>query len=148
MVTIIPGYMYSIFAALIVGTIIVTSCAVAMTNLKNEATNQQLSNVDEYVATQSLTLINKVNENGQNATQVLDPPTSIGNQEYWISLANDSSSAWVESGFGSFTVQSAPEIYIPADVAASGAYVSGWGSAILQCYIQNQTVTLTLTESG
>lgn len=148
MVTIIPGYMYSIFAALIVGTIIVTSCTVAMTNLKNEATNQQLSNVDEYVATQSLTLINQVNENGQNATQVLDPPPSIGNKEYWISLANDSSSAWVESGFGSFAVQSEPEIYIPANVAASGAYVSGWGNAILRCYIQNQTVTLTLTESG
>ena len=92
---------------LIVGTIIVTSCAVAMTNLKNEAANQQLSNVDEYVATQSLTLINQANENGQNATQVLDLPTAIGNQEYWISLANDSSSAWVESGFGSFSCQSA-----------------------------------------
>jgi len=148
MVTIIPGYMYSIFAALIVGTIIVTSCAVAMASLKGDATNQQLSNVDEYVATQSLTLINQVDENGQNATQVLDLPTSIGNKEYWVSLANDSSSAWVESGFGSFAVQNEPEIYIPADVVASGAYVSGWGNAILQCSIQNQIVTLTLTESG
>jgi hypothetical protein len=139
--------MYSIFAALIVGTIIVTSCAVAMTSLRNDAVNQQLSNVDEYIATQSLTLINQVNENGQNATQVLDLPTAIGNQEYWVSLDNDSSSAWVESGFGSAAMQSEPEIYIPADVSASGAYVSGWGNALLQCCIQNQTVTLTLTES-
>ena len=70
MVTIIPSYMYSIFAALIVGTIIVSSCSLSMVNVKNEAENQQLANVDEYVAAQSLTLITHVTEDGQNATQV------------------------------------------------------------------------------
>ena len=50
MVTIIPGYVYSIFAALIVGAIIVGSCSVSMVNVRNEAENQQLANVDEYVA--------------------------------------------------------------------------------------------------
>ena len=100
MVTIIPSYVYSIFAALIVGTIIVSSCSLSMVNLKNEAENQQLANVDEYVAAQSLTLIAHVTEDGQNTTQFLDLPSQIGNQEYSISIANDSSSAWVESGFG------------------------------------------------
>jgi len=147
MVTIIPGYMYSIVAALIVGTIIVSSCALAMTSLRNNAINQQLANVDEYVATQSLILINHVTENGQNATQILDLPTAIGNQEYWVSLAGDSSSAWVESGFGSAVIQSQPQIYIPANAAASGVYVSGWGMAVLQCCFQNQTVILTLTRT-
>ena len=89
------------FAALIVGTIIVSSCSLSMVNMKNEAVNQQLTNVDEYVATQSLTLITHAIEDNQNATQFLDLPSQIGNQEYWISIANDSSSAWVESGFGS-----------------------------------------------
>ena len=144
MVTIIPSYMYSIFAALIVGTIIVSSCSVSMVNIRNEAENQQLTNVDEYVAAQSLTLITHVTEDGQNTTQFLDLPSQIGNQEYSISIANDSSSAWVESGFGS-TVQNQPQIYIPAEINASGTFVSGWGRAFLQCYCENQTVTLTLT---
>ena len=144
MVTIIPGYVYSIFAALIVGAIIVSSCSLSMVNVKNEAENQQLANVDEYVAAQSLTLITHVTEDGQNTTQFLDLPSQIGNQEYSISIANDSSSAWVESGFGA-AVQNQPQIYIPAEINASGTFVSGWGRAFLQCYYENQIVTLTLT---
>jgi hypothetical protein len=144
MVTIIPSYVYSIFAALIVGAIIVASCSLSMLNVRNEAENQQLANVDEYVAAQGLTLVTHVTEDGQNATQFLDLPSQIGNQEYSISMANDSSSAWVESGFGA-TVQNQPQIYIPAEISASGTFVSGWGRAFLQCYYQNQTVTLTLT---
>jgi hypothetical protein len=143
MVTIIPGYVYSIFAALIVGTIIVSSCSLSMVNVKNEAESQQLANIDEYVAVQSLTLITHVTEDGQNTTQFLDLPSQIGNQEYSISIANDSSSAWVESGFGA-AVQSQPQIYIPAEINASGTFVSGWGRAFLQCYYQNQIVTLKL----
>jgi hypothetical protein len=145
MVTIIPSYMYSIFAALIVGTIIVSSCSLSMVNIRNEAKSQQLANIDEYVAAQSLTLITHVTEDGQNTTQFLDLPSQIGNQEYTISIANDSSSAWVESGFGTNVTQSQPQIYIPAEINASGTFVSGWGRAFLQCYYQNQTVTLTLT---
>ena len=144
MVTIIPSYIYSIFAALIVGTIIVSSCSLSMVNIKNEAESQQLANIDEYVAAQSLTLITHVTEDGQNTTQFLDLPSQIGNQEYSICIANDSSSAWVESGFGA-AVQSQPQIYIPAEISASGTFISGWGRAFLQCYYQNQTVILTLT---
>src|SRR5208283_4013709 len=102
------------------------------------------ANVDEYVAAQSLTLITHVTEDGQNATQFLDLPSQIGNQEYSISIVNDSSSAWVESGFGA-AVQNQPQIYIPAEINASGAFISGWGRAFLQCSYQNQIVTLTLT---
>lgn len=144
MVTIIPSYMYSIFAALVVGSIIICSCSVSMLNLRNNAENQQLANVDEYVAAQSLNLVTQVTQNGQNATVFLDLPSQIGNKEYSISITNDSSSAWVESGFGA-AVQSQPQIYIPAEVIASGAFTSGWGTPILQCYCQNQTIFLTLT---
>ena len=144
MVTIIPSYVYSIFAALIVGTIIVSSCSLAMMNLRKEAENRQLVNIDEYVAAQSLILVTHVTIEGQNGTQLLALPTQIGNRQYSISIANDSSGAWVEIGFGS-AVTSSPRISIPADIGASGSYVSGWGRAVLQCYCQNQTITLTLT---
>ena len=144
MVTIIPGYMYSIFAALIVGAIIVSSVSLTMVNVKSEAENQQLANVDEYVAAQSLILITHVTEDDQNVSQFLNLPSQIGNQEYSISITNDSSSAWIESGFGA-TVQNQPQIYIPAEINASGTFVSGWGRPLLQCYYENQIVILTLT---
>jgi hypothetical protein len=145
MPSIIPGYMYSIFAALIVGSIIVYACSISTLSVKNQANNQQLKNIDEYVATQSLTLLSQTTENNQNSTRFLDIPSSVGNERYWISIVNDSSGAWVESGFGTTVGSKNSQIKIPANVVASGYFISGSGRAILQCYFENQTATLTLT---
>ena len=144
MVSIIPSYVYSIFAALIVGILLVSSCGLAMVNIKNEAENQQLANIDEYVAAQSLALVAQTIQTNQNITQFLDLPSQIGNQEYCICITNDSSGACVESGFGSTVIANQPQINIPADIVASGTFISGWGWPFLQCTYQNQTVILTL----
>jgi hypothetical protein len=145
MPSIIPGYMYSIFAALIVGAIIVYACSISTLNVKNQANNHQLKNIDEYVATQSLTLLSQTTENNQISTRFLDIPSSIGNQRFWISIASDSSGAWVESGFGTIITSKNPQANIPVNVDASGYFISGSGRAILQCHLENQTAILTLT---
>lgn len=145
MPSIIPGYVYSIFAALLVGAIIVYACSLSTLNIKNQANNQQLKNIDEYVAIQSLTLLSHTSENNQNTTQFLDIPSDIGNQRFWIRISNDSSGAWVESGFGTTVRSNYPQISIPAQVDASGTFVSGSGRAKLQCHFENQIATLTLT---
>jgi len=144
MPSIIPGYIYTLFAALIVGTIIISACTLATLNVKNEAINQQLTNMDQYVAAQSLMLLTGVAQADQNVTQVLDLPESVGNQIYWISIANDSSGAWVSSGFGSTAVTSQQGIPIPARVSASGVFVSSYGHPTLQCQYVNQSLILTL----
>ena len=144
MPSIIPGYVYSLFAALIVGTIIVVACSVQTLAIKNDALNQQLTNIDEYVATQSLTLLSLMNENSYTSTQYLEIPSSIGNQIFWIKIANDSSRAWVESGFGTNATTSQLRVYIPASVVASGTFISGSGRALLSCNFENQIATLTL----
>ena len=146
MPTIIPGYVYSLFAALVVGTIVVSSCSLSTVNIRNEAQDQQLANVDKYVATQGLTLLTNVVEDNQNVTQFLEIPSQIGNQRFWIRIINDSSSSWVESGFGTTAFQSDRRIYIPADITASGIFVSGSGRAVLQCSRVNLTISLTLTQ--
>jgi len=145
MPSIIPGYVYTLFAALIVGTIIVSACSFATLNVKNEAVNQQLTNIDQYVATQSLILLNHLAQDSQNITQTLNLPASVGNQMYWVSIANDSSGAWVSSGFGSTAVTSQQGIFIPAEVSASGVFVSSYGHPTLQCCYVNQSITLTLS---
>jgi hypothetical protein len=143
--SIIPGYVYSIFAALLVGVIIVYACGLSTMNIKNQATNQQLKNIDEYVAAQSLTLLSRASENNQNATQFLDIPSAIGNQRFWINIANDSSVAWVKSGFGTTVSQNDRQMSIPVHVVASGTFISGSGRAKLECHFENQIATLTLT---
>jgi hypothetical protein len=146
MPSIIPSYLYSIFAALLVGAIIVYSCSLSTMNIKNQALTQQLTNIDEYVATQSLLLISHTTENSQNTTQTIDIPPQIGNERFWVRMASDSSGAWVESGYGTNVTQSGPQVNIPAQVTASGTFISGSGRAVLCCYFENQTLNLILTQ--
>jgi hypothetical protein len=145
MPSIIPGWVYSIFAAVIVGAIIIYACSISTLNVKNQANTQQLKNIDEYVATQSLSLLSHTTENRQNTTQFLDIPSSIGNQRFWIRIANDSSGAWVESGFGTTPNSNNLQVNIPANFVASGYFISGSGRAKLQCQFENQIAALTLT---
>jgi hypothetical protein len=145
MPSIIPSYVYSLFAALIVGSIVVYSCSIVALNIKNEATNQQLKNINEYVAAQSLMLLSQTTQDNQNTTQSLDIPSQTGNQIFWIQIANDSSGAWVESGFGTTVTSSELHTIIPATVMASGIFISGSGRAELHCHFENQIATLTLT---
>jgi hypothetical protein len=142
--SIIPSYVYSLFAALVVGTIIIAACSVQTLGIKNEALNQQLTNISDYVATQSLTLLSQSNENTYTTTQYIEIPSQIGNQIFWIKIANDSSRAWVESGFGTNATTSQLRVYIPANVVASGTFISGSGRALLGYHFENQIATLTL----
>src|SRR5665647_1861213 len=145
MPTIIPSYVYALFAAVIVSTIIVDSCSLVALNIKNQASTQQLKNIDEYVATQSLILLSHTTEDNQNTTQFIDVPTQVGNQIFWIQISNDSSGAWVESGFGTTVTSSELRVDIPATVNASGTFISSSGRAVLQCHFEDQTASLTLT---
>jgi len=148
MPSIIPSYVYSLFAALIVGTIIVYSCSLCALNIKNEAEHQQLTNISKYVATESLNLLSYANQDSQNTTHFLDLPSQVGNQIYWLRIESDSSGAWVESGFGSTIAKSQVKISIPGNIVASGSLISGFGRAFLQCTSDSQEITLTLISSG
>jgi hypothetical protein len=145
MPSIIPGWVYTLFASLVVGVIIVGSCSLATVNVKNEAETQQMTNLAQYVATQSLVLLTHVTADNQNATQYLNLPTQVGNQVYWISIANGSSGAWVSCGFGFTANMDQPGVSIPAQVVATGIYVSTYGRPVLECSCVNHTVMLTLT---
>ncbi len=146
MPSIIPTYVYSLFAALMVGIIIVCACSVVTAGVKSNADNTQLTNINEYVAAQSLTMLSHTTYQNQNITQTLDIPSQVGNQRFWIRITNDSQTAWVESGFGPTVLSSDMRTEMPAKVAASGSFVSCSGRAILECHYENQIATLTLTQ--
>ena len=91
-------------------------------------------------------LIDQAKNSNVNSTLSLSVPTQIGNQQYWIRIENDSSSAWIEAGLGNTIVSSGQETYILAQVAAQGTYISSnGGRAFLSCQVEDQTVFLTLT---
>ena len=145
MPSIIPSYIYTLFASIIVGTIVISACGLSTANIKQEAEKQQLSNIAEYVATESLELISHAAAENLTSTLHLDVPQQIGNQRYWIKMANDSAKAWVEAGFGTTVLSSEQLAYIPSEAAASGNYISGSGAAILECFSDSSGVQLNLS---
>jgi hypothetical protein len=145
MPSIIPGYVYSLFAALLVGVIVVYSCSVSTLTIRTQATNQQMKNIDDYVATECINLLSHTIFENQNTTKFLDVPSQVGNQIFWVQICTDSSGSWVESGFGRVVSSSPLHTAIPLSVNASGIFISGSGRAMLQCHYENQTATLTLT---
>ncbi len=145
MPSLIPSYVYSLFAALIVGSIVVYTCSLSTLNIQNQAEEQRLANITEYVALESMTLLSHSPEDDWNMTAFLDMPYQIGNQRYWIQIRKDSSNVWIESGFGTTIGSGYSRVCLPANVEASGSFLSGLGRAVLQCQSENQVVTLTLT---
>lgn len=145
MPSIIPSYIYTLFASIIVGTIVISACGIATANLKHEAEKQQLTNIADYVATESLALVSDAAAENLNSTIHLNVPQLIGNQRYWIKITNDSAKTWVEAGFGTTAVSSEQLAYIPSEVAASGTFISGSGAAILECFSDGSGVQLNLS---
>lgn len=145
MPSIIPSYVYTLFASLIVGTIVISACGLSTLNVKTEAEKQQLSNIADYVATESLELVSQAAAENLTSTLHLNVPPLIGNQRYWIKVANDSAKTWVEAGFGTTALSSEQRTYIPSEVAASGTYTSGSGAAVLECQWEGAIISLTLS---
>lgn len=144
MPSIIPSYIYTLFASIIVGTLIIGACSLSTLNVRNKAEEQQLLNVAEYVSTKSLELISHAETDNLTSTVRLNVPSLIGDKRYWIQIANDSARAWVEVGFGAVVYSSGRRAYIPSEASASGIYISGLGVASLQCYSNGSSVHLTL----
>jgi hypothetical protein len=145
MPSIIPSYVYTLFASLIVGTIVISACVLSTVNVKTEAEKQQLSSITEYIATESMELITHATAENLTSTLHLDMPPLIGNQRYWIKIANDSARTWVEAGFGTTAFSSEQRTYIPSETYASGTYISGSGATILECHLDSAGVHLTLS---
>ena len=131
MPTIIPSYVYSLFASVLVSTIIVCACGLSISNVRLQAEEQQLSAVANYVASESMQLLSNNTVDNLTVTVQLDLPSSIGGQRYWVQIANDSATAWVEIGFGTITELQGQRSFVPTMVSASGTFVSGSGIASL-----------------
>ena len=145
MPSIIPSYIYTLFASIIVGALVICACGLSTLNVRNEAEKQQLLNVAEYVSTKSLELISHATTDNLTSTLRLNVPSLIGDKRYWIQIANDSFRAWVEVGFGTTAHSSEHRTYIPSEASTSGTYTSGSGAAILECYSDSSGVHLTLS---
>jgi hypothetical protein len=68
MPSIVPSYIYVLFASVIVGTIIIGACGLSTLDIKNDADKQQLSNIADYVAAQGNMMILHATRDAANST--------------------------------------------------------------------------------
>ena len=145
MPSIIPSYVYTLFASIIVGTIIISTCGWSISNVRRQAEEQQLSNIASCVTSESMELLSKAQADNFTAAAWLNLPSVVAGQTFWVQLKNDSVTAWVNVGFGTSAEAIGHRTVIPSDVSASGTFISDSGRALLQCYVDSAGMHLTIT---
>jgi len=145
----IPSHIYTMIALAVVGALLVATVNSYTSTLKSTSEIEQLRNLLSQVAAKGSELITLTAFTNSTAETSVQLPASIGIQQYWIRVRNDSSNAWVEGALGQLTEEEAPnKIYLPKGVNAKGHFASGYGSAILEAYVNGSIPHLNLSSQG
>jgi len=139
-------FLYSLLALSMVGIILTAALASYGGLLKQSSEEKQLEDALKKVGSKAAYALMLLTENNATLSLTFEMPHKIGDRYYWIRIANDSSSSWVEGGFGieSRTGEQEYRIYLPRKIYASGAFESRYGIAQLNCSLVNSTITITL----
>lgn len=142
-----PSYLYTFVALLAVSSLLVFSFMAYSGNIRFSAEARQLRNLTSIVAIKSTELLTLTSTTNASAEAYVEMPASIGSQQYWIKLQNNSGKAWLESGFGSVpTEESDLRVYLPNEVFATGHYAAGHGPAKLVCHTFDNVPYIQLTD--
>jgi len=146
MPSIIPSYLYTFFALILVGTILIGTFGSFAVSLKQIPEEKMLKNIVDYVAAESMELINYITTVSGEATvkAVLNIPSTINHKQYWLRLNTNSEYAFIEAGFGAIPTQAHYKVYLLTNVSASGEIVGGFGRALLACQRTDSGIYLSL----
>ncbi|HKZ93611.1 MAG TPA: hypothetical protein VJ249_03385 [Candidatus Bathyarchaeia archaeon] len=145
----IPSHIYTMIALAVVGSLLVATVNSYTASLKNASEIEQLRNLLGQVAAKGSELATLVASANTSAQASLQMPTSIGTQQYWLRASNDSSNAWIEGALGRTTTQAVlNRVYLPRPVSASGYFISGYKSIILETYMNGSIPQLVLSSLG
>ena len=146
MPAIAPSYIYAFFALIIVSSILISSFAAYATNLRAIPEIKQLEKLLNNIASKGYDLITLTTATNSTSETVLQLPSTIGTKQYWIRLRNEFSQAWVEGALGAIHEGNVTNrVYLPKTVSVLGNYSSGYGPAVLECYMNGTTINLRLS---
>ena len=145
----IPSHIYTMIALAIVGALLVATVNSYTSTLRNTSEIEQLRNLLSQVATKGSELITLTAATNSSSEASVQLPASIGTEQYWMRVRNDSSNVWIEGALGRIIEgEAANRVYLPRIISAAGYFVSGYGSAILEAYINGSTPQLNLSSQG
>lgn len=138
------------FAAVaLVSSILICAFNTYTITLRETIEVEQLKNILSSVVASGNELLAVLGATNSTLRTVIQPPSSIGNKQYWIRLANDSSHAWLEGGLGGIRNNAFMyKAFLPGEISVSGHYVSGYGAIIMECYMNGSSQQLNIESSS
>jgi type II secretory pathway pseudopilin PulG len=148
MPSITPSYLYTLVALIVVSSLLVLAFMAYADTLRYSSELRQLSSLVHRIASKITELQTLAIPDNSVSEIFVQMPTSIGNQQYWLQLQNDSARAWLEGGLGNVPIDETDlRVYLSSDSLATGYFIGGYGAAHLTCQ-KNVGVTRVLLESS
>jgi len=134
-------FLYSLLALSMVGVILTAALSSYGGLLKQSSEEKQLEDALKKVGSKVTYALMLLTENDATLSLTFQLPSKIGDRYYWIRIANDSSSSWIEGGFGIESRMGEQEyrIYLPRKIYASGTFESRYEIARLNCSLISST---------
>ena len=149
MPSIATSYLYTFLALIIVSILLVCSFSLYTSTVRSLPEIKQLKNILDHVAAKGNELLTLVTATNSTVRAIIQPPSIIGHQEYWIRVRNDTSNAWIEGALGQIREnRTTSRVFLPRKASTSGHYMGGYGSAILECYMNGSILQLNLNSAG
>lgn len=106
---------------------------------------EQLKNILDHVVAKGNELLTLTITTNATVNIVVQIPSSIGHRQYWIQVRNDTSNAWLEGALGHIEEsRTTYKVFFPGKASTSGHYISGYGPALLECYMNGSIPQLNL----
>ena len=145
MPSIASNYLYSFVALLAVSTLLVGAFSYYTSTLRAIPEIEQLKNTLDHVVAKGNELLTLAITTNATVSIVVQLPSSIGHRQYWIQVRNDTSNAWLEGALGRIGESGTTyEVFFPGKASTSGHYISGYGPALLECYMNGSIPQLNL----
>jgi hypothetical protein len=141
-----PSYLYTFVALLAVSSLLVFSFMAYSGNIRYSSEARQLRNLMSTVAAKSTELLTLILTTNASVEAYIEMPASIGSQQYWIQLQNNSARAWLGGGFGNVPAKGSDlRVYLLKETFATGYYAAGHGPAKLVCHSIDNVPNIQLT---
>jgi len=141
------NFFYSLMAMMIVSMLLTCSFASYVNLLRGTSEINSLREVVDRVAAKAEGALATIIAHNATMSILIQLPTRIGYRDYWIRLANDSSKAWLEGGFGKAPIsgEKTYRVYFPRKAYASGTFEGGYNLALLSCFLNGSVPQLVLS---
>jgi len=144
------NFLYSLITMALVGSILTLSLASYINPLKERAEVNRLRDVLNQVANEAEEALGIISEHNATSHIFIQLPSMIGDRDYWIGFANDSSRVWVEGAFGRIGGSGGQKycVYLAREAFASGVFEGRYVLALLNCSLSGTVPQLVLGHQG